>query len=484
MKKFLAALVIIGLLSPSTTQNVKAQTEVFGSNATMFAVVDQIRNSVESIIISLEASVGNNLFQARQHLELLLDQVEIIARSSTEKFFAELNNSEQQFFVDVKRQLDALKDLERITMQDVNNTSIAISSAIVNLPFADNLPLVFSYSPLFVQSQGGQNKDVISIEVSGALLATGNPYLVVNRTKCERSEKIHTSLTFLCDKGTFVATDAIEILPGNLYVYQEPGFIDKLFFRDPKEYVYEISINVIPIVLAKATAHARTESSTVEQVYREREFGHRNAHCQGRVHMVFEFNAESEWRIATDTLDPSCSSSSRSSCNGLRNVQSRSFGYSCTIANNGSCGPFGSWRDGRGSCSGTISWMEFRPGEDVVEIIELEPVDIYWGIDQVIQLPEYTNIVRIAFDKADGSRRIASDSAFYDPWLRVNIDINNKHVIVMPKKSRRGYAINLEGTDSVTRPLQPLSNFHSPKQDVKLLFLNLANLQFQTQFHL
>ena len=424
------AVALVCAIGITPFQNGEAQEDFFGAGVTKFAVVDHIRNSIESVIGALEASIGNNLFRSRQHLEIILDQVENVASNSTQTLFDKMSQSERRFFIDVARQMNALKELERVTYNHVSKVSEQISSSIVNLPFANNLPLVFGYEPLFVASGGEDNKEVITVTIRGALLASGGPNLVMSNSQCKRSAKIDTSLTFMCDKTLFLAEDAVETLTGTLSVFQKRGFWSRLFSNDEKKFTYDLAFNVIPKVLAKATIVATTTRSDIVRTGRSQRFGHRNGHCQGTRHMVFPFNAQRGQQIDPHSIRARCRSSSRSSCNGLRNVQARSFGYSCTVSNNGNCGPF--WRDGRGSCSGTVEWQEIHSVESLEER-RIKVIDVQWGKDEQIALPTNVERIKIAFEKVDGSSRIATDSAFSDPWVKVEIDIQGQQVIISPK---------------------------------------------------
>lgn len=88
-------------------------------------------------------------------------------------------------------------------------------------------------------------------------------------------------------------------------------------------------------------------------------FRQRNGHCTEPTYPLFSFYASEGWTIDRTSVVVRCSNSSKSTCNGLRNVTERSFTISCTVANNGFCIP-PIIRDGRGACWGEVEWTEQR----------------------------------------------------------------------------------------------------------------------------
>ena len=430
------SLFVAFLLFLSIPQICNSQGNFLGTGVTVSVVVQDLQKSVESIIATLESSVGNTLFRSRQHMEIILDQVEAVSSGFTEKLFVELNNSEQEFFIDVQQQLEALKELEKITLQDVSKVSTNVSTGITNLPFAKKVPLVLDYSPLFVASGGEKNKEYIEINISGVLLASKEPFLIFNNSRCERSKKIDTSLAFLCNKNLFLAEETVETLIGRLHVYERVGFWGKILRLKSREYNYEIAINVIPLFLGKVTPSVTQNISNVNRHPRSKEFRFWNNHCAGSRVKLFEFNAAANRKIDPNSIEVEiCRTSGSSRCNGLGSVSDRSFSYSCRIENRGICvrvlGEIVA-KDARGSCGGTATWEELEENDALMDTT-LETIELEWGKDMEIKLPIEVTSVRIVIDKIDGTRRIATDNGLRDPWLDVDVDLENRFLIVKPK---------------------------------------------------
>lgn len=416
---------------------VSLSTEAQVGDPVLGDVIERMRTAIEDIIESLEDSADATMFRARQNLELLVSQVGMIAEDSLQTAFSGLGAAERQFFNDVQSQIDALRDLEEVTAADAQRISDNVAHSIRALPFARTHPVVLSYSPLFVASGGAENEDVVQIEIAGTLLASHEPTLVVANTLCGRSEKIDSRLVFLCPKDLFLAVETVEPLAGKLSVYEDVAWWR--VWAEPREHQYDISINVIPKVLGRVELSVTTQLQIPTGQPRSQSFSRRNAFCSGVSRPTFQFNAREGWKIDPASIESSCDRSSLSSCHGVGGVTESAFSYSCTVQNRGSCGyAFGArmWRDARGSCWGSVRWTEVRE-ETVLAEEALDARDLHWGTDEIITLPEGTRAVRMAVDKADGTRRVITDSESRDPWFDVVVDLQRGHVIIRPANLER-----------------------------------------------
>ena len=428
-------LLIAFLFSVTESSVTRAQDGIFAAGITTLQVLQDVRDLTHGIIAASESSMGNVSFRTRQQLELLLGQVEGVAQNTTKTLFSSLDRSERQFFIDVKTQLDTLERLERLTLGDVEQISRNVSNAIVNLPFSGANPIVFDYRPLYVPSGGAGNDDAVNIHISGALLASGEPSLRIGGIKCKRDRKIDASLAFSCDSQNFVAEEKVGRHVGKLLIYQKLGFFRRITGSDPREYRYDISITSIPKRLGIATPMVVVGSRSERHETRTQEFKFWNPFCYGPQHKVFEFNAQPGWRIDPNSITHNCDNGARSSCNGLINIQSRSFGLSCTIANNGSCGYFAGhiiYRDGRGHCYGGVNWREIKYEEEFKEV-DLKSVELYWGKDKRIALPEGTRSIQVLVDKVDSTSRVVTNHSSGDPWFSVEFNIPERYIVIAPK---------------------------------------------------
>ena len=399
-------------------------------------VASEFRDAVNDTINSLDIAVGNNLFRTRQELEILLGRIEAISRESTGVLFEELNKTERQIFSDLRRQTRELQDLERVTSNDLEALIASMSTTLASLPLASDMPKVFRFSPLFVSRGTLTQETSIQVSVAGALLSAEEPTLTIDGNPCAPTEVLDTSLKFLCDSDYFGNSDAIEVVTGDLSVYERTNFLDWLFFRDPDPNHYAISITVIPNLLGEIVPSVTIREVSIEKNNRLEDFSDNNGHCGGVRHKEFRFNAQEGWVVDRNSIEAQCKSSTKSSCNGLRSIHSKSFAYACKIENRGVCGPrvFGSrlWVDARGSCWGQVQWDEIKSRESLREE-DLSPLSLSWGQDEHIDLPKGTRGVRLVLVKVNGDRAILTELEPEDPWVSVEIDTAQGFVVVRPK---------------------------------------------------
>ena len=209
------------------------------------------------------------------------------------------------------------------------------------------------------------------------------------------------------------------------------GFGVEYFFRKSVEYHYDVFISVIPKKLGSAKAIVQYESPSPQRKSRKQEFSFWNGHCRGAVEKIFPFTASPGWSIESNSIRPTCRASRSSRCVGLRNVQALSFGYACHIENRGKCFKLVGAKDARGHCGGAVKWDEVK-SSNVLRKTELPSVQLYWGKDEQIELIKGTKSVQVIVEKIDGNRRIFTTTDVSDPWVHVNIDFDNRRVILRP----------------------------------------------------
>ena len=370
--------------------------------------VESTEAGVQELTDSLEV-VDSSTLRSRQRLELLAEQVEVVAEPWMGQAYEDVDEAESKFLRVLGEKIEELRGglLLEVTPAAVDE---ALAGVYDDLSGVSAYPIVLGYTPLFVLGSG--DGDEVRVEVTGASLASNEPSLTVDEKPCERGRTTDVSFVFLCDRNLFVARDIM---------YSRAGIL-----RVSREHSYNISINVIPEVMGRVRLAVTTLETTLERQFRTEGFRHRNGHCAGPTHPLFPFNASDGWTIDRTSVDVRCSQSSRSTCNGLRDVTESSFRYSCTVANNGTCTLFS--RDGRGSCWGEVTWTE-QKGVDQQSDSVLE-VELEWGTEERIDLPDRTKRVQFTTDRADGFREVfqSPDDEVSDPWFDVDIDPQHRYV--------------------------------------------------------
>ena len=409
----------------------------WGKDALVSEFVENTRRIVQDLMVSLEEEPGglfdSSVLQSRQRLALLADQVETVARRWKDETYGDLDDAEYEFLRVLGVKLDELSKLSEsspVTPDVVDGALADVSKAVDDLSAVRAYPIVLDYTPLFVLADGGGIDDAVHVKVAGSSLTSGDPYLTIGNDGNNRCESLDRSspaaddvLTFQCGGNLFPAGDAKGFQTGTLRVYREPDLLGS----EPVEYSYSISIKVVPNVMGWATLSVAKQQQT-ERQFKSQGFSDRNAHCAGSYERSFQFNASDGWEIDMSSIDTTCIDvSSRSSCNGLRNITGHSFYYSCTIANAGTCGPF--WRDGRGSCRGVVNWEEVRDVDQPDEELEAE---LRWDGEERIELPEGTRSVQGAIDGIDGIRRTFTDTGVSDSWFNVDVNLADRYVVIRP----------------------------------------------------
>ncbi len=412
-----------------------AQQDVLLVSGTVAQVVENLKDTIHSTISATDAAYSNSAFRTRQHLQILLDQLETISKNVSEATFSDLTDVEKKFFTDLAVQIDSLRTLEKVTADDAEKITRNMASAISNLPFADAVPIVFHYDPLYVVGKSEDSNLDIAVKITGALLSTGEPSLTLDGEKCRRDGKIHTSLTFVCMNRRPTVGGSAAALKGTLRLYEEKSIWDHIFFRDQKEYTYDVVVSVLPRQLGTVLTNITFEKEVLRKEKRSQDFSEWNNHCAGARDYLFDFNARNSWTIDVDSINVvRCSGGRKSRCNGLRHVSKHSFAYSCHLENYGRCVDliFGKALDARGHCGGKVEWYEVTT-ETVERHEVLTEENVFWGQDVLIPLKESTKSVEVSLKRADGEQRIFTGNDESDSWVSVIIDLDGRRAIISPK---------------------------------------------------
>lgn len=427
--KTLSGLVATMLLTACGTPSPQ---EASLSGLTVSHAVREIRDAVNDSIGSIDEAFGNNLFRARQHLELLLGRLDAIIGESTNHLFTELNETERQVFADAQRLVEDLEDLERVTANDVEEVVDRLSSSLAGLPFVEGLPLVFEARPLYVAAEPSSAVPSVQVTVEGVSLASGAPTLTVDGETCERNNLLATTLGFSCSGSHFLFDGESRAVVARLSVFKRRSFWDRVIFRQAERFEYEIPVTVIPESIGRVSVHVEASAPPIAEP-RTQPFERKNPHCAGVSRPLIEFNAQEGWTIDQASIEVTCRSSVKSTCEGLSNVQSRSFGYRCVVENNGTCvWPF---KDGRGNCWGSARWSEFK--ESPSESVKLPEFQLFWGRDKRIELPEDTKGVTIAVEKFNGEHVILTERETQDPWVTLEVPPGFREAILRPEPVTR-----------------------------------------------
>lgn len=428
-----SAALLVGLTSsPAVSQGPVAS--ITGTMA-VSSIINSFRDAVSSLISNADDAVSANTFRTRQHLQVLLAQVNAMAQGTLDKTFSQLTAVEQQAFKDVGNQLYQLQSLEKVTAQDVRKTTYAVSSSLDKLPFVKGTPMVMEYSPIYLISRTPNDKGNVAISIQGSSLGAGNAQYTIGGKPCAKTSQITTSITFSCPASLFIATMEVTPIVGELTVPRTLTWWENVkgwFGNVPAPQKYTLNVNAIPTKMGGYTVKAIVSTQVVTTQDRSQEFKDGNGHCAGDRTKLFAFNAtEPDWYIYSNSVRAACDSSKSSRCLGIQDVAGRSFGYVGRIANHGSC--FGPAKDARGTVWGTAFWTEYKTTDGTAQQ-DAASGDLFWAKSVMVKLPDNVKSVSIAVKQIDGSEPIVIDGDSTSPWFSTEFQKDTKLLIIKPKK--------------------------------------------------
>lgn len=203
-----------------------------------------------------------------------------------------------------------------------------------------NAPKVTDYGPTYVVSGETDRPGFQDVTVSGVLLGAGRPALRMQGANCTLETKIDTSVKFSCPSNNWSAANKVAIVSGDLTLYEKPGFFGSLFGKRPAPATYKISVSVVPKMLGRYSVTATVTTMITTPHNRSQPYDDKNSHCSGGHDREFTFNVQDPtWVIDQQSIQPNCNASNSSTCQGVADVTTKSFGIRGHIENSGTCGP-------------------------------------------------------------------------------------------------------------------------------------------------
>lgn len=415
---------------------VQAQPGSIAGSAVVGTLVDSLEQSVASTIQRIDDTVSNNSFRTRQHLEILLSQLDSIADNQRDKTFSQLDQTQQAAFLNIKNSIEQLARLERVTANDAQKTSLTVGTAIGNLPLGNTVPRVIDYSPSYVLASRPGVAPGIVVSISGMLLGEGVPKLVMNDRDCEILSKTETALQFNCAAENWGAPDTVKNISGQLTVYQKNGFFRSLFGKSSIPRIYKLVVFAVPMSMGSYSLTAVKKVGKSRTNQRTQEFASHNDHCAGSREILFPFNGTPGWLIDPASIKVNCSASQASRCDGLRNIATTSFGYMGRVVNYGTCAPriFGqrAYVDARGAVFGSVGWVETQPYDELVTE-DMGGGTLEWDKAVRIPLQAGTQSVSLTVKQIDGKSVIVTSDDLGQSWYTVKFDRQSQFLLVTPR---------------------------------------------------
>lgn len=416
-------------------------TAIAGSTA-VNSVIDNAKSNVEDLIDELDGTVSRNSFAVRQHLLLILQNLDIVAKELAGQTFGQLDNSQKLFFNNLNNSLARWEETSKVTLGEVQNTLDQVEVTISRLPGTDKRPRVLRFGPTYVLPS--RSNDKVRVAVRGSLLGAHEPSFKLGGRPCERTTKTESQLEFLCPANAFRFGPRVASSKGVLKVYENQTLLDKLagLFSDNQEsYTYDLGIFTVPRQMGSYQATVVRKVTTRETAQRSQRFRHRNDHCQGRRSHNWNVNARAGWRIDPASIRARATDTSRrSSFHGVYERSESGFQLRARTVNHGNCirYPHGGCcisHDGRGSVNVSASWTEYRDVETEVQ----EPLGrgaLEWERDLSLPLPERTLSVVVEFRPIDGRHAVLTTGVTQpqarDRWLEVATDPTARLTVLRP----------------------------------------------------
>jgi len=423
------------MLAAVAPLNAAAQVAPIAGGAVVSQVISDMTSDINSIIDNVDYTVSSNSFQIRQHGQILIDQMAIVAEKTSGKMFKDLRASEQKAMNDLRAQIDEIERAGQTAAADLRNLNNSFAQTLGSTVIGKKIPRVTYYTPEWVSNRGEDAVGNVQFDIEGFMLDAGDPTLVIGTSSCRRVTKIATKLSFECPAPVFTADGEIKSTAGRLTVYERSGF----FRRTIRAYNYDIGSYIVPDELGTYSLvyYVEGEQDVIED--RNQSFKTRNSHCQRPRTAAFNFStAGPEWKIVPGSAKANCKSSSKSSCHSVRNVTPDGYQFTCRIENNGKCikTPFTTIRDGRGSCRGTARWQE-KSSKTVKSITDPKVGEFYWGKDIAFDMPEGTKSFKLTVGQVlDPNRNevtIMTGTDNSNPWYELKSDLDNRSIVLSPR---------------------------------------------------
>lgn len=437
---FSAYLLAVGIITPGY-----AQVGAIAGTTAVRSILDNIKQMADDIINRLDQTISSNSFQIRQHIEILLSEVEHDTLAVEDKTFDDLSIQQKQLLTNVETVLvDANKQITA-DIGKLQDTATTISDAVGRLPLIDKSPRLNNYSPSYIVDPGSTD---VFVTARGSFLNYGTAEMHAGGIPCKSATQIDNTLSFLCPGIKFSAASSIVEVPGTLIVQDYEGFWDKfknVFRNYAHTKTYQLALFAVPQKLGDVRVSATYTAHVPQYADRSAPMAAGNDHCVGtRRYGPFNFSVQGGpgWTIVPGSIKDAGESSGNGgrSIDGPLNVTPNGFQYWINLTNSGSCGPDQpwplhgkTWYDARAWMTRNIAWREVRD-QTVPTPADLMQGPLLWGKDRAIPLPPATTAFRVEITQINGAQPIVITEDNTRPWFRVETDALRQTLLLRPRE--------------------------------------------------
>lgn len=416
------SLILVLCLSVS---NVYSQAGAIAASASVDAVISNIRNSVSELISEAETSATVTGFSFVTDANILLQNLDVMAKELSGKVFSDLNQSQQSILSNATQLLaETNRDLED-RIADVGGIISSMGAEISRIPGVDDRPLLSKYSPSYILN----TEAAYELLLSGSLLNSDKSLLVFGATPCLLVSSVENQARYTCPAEIF-STGENEWVTGELSLIKDAPWY--MFWADDETYSYKIGVMAIQEKLGDYELKVWEQRNSQNRVSRSGRNGHRNNHCRGDSGQVWTYRPAPNCTIDVTSINVDHSKSSNSTYNGVINASGSGFQVRGVVRNNGSCGPFGVPRDGRGSLNVHARWVDICPATEEVEL-PAQKGELSWLEDKSFDFPETTTKYMLMVNQINGKVK-AVDRASSEDWFTTSYDVNTRLLVFKPRK--------------------------------------------------
>ncbi|MEJ2406327.1 MAG: hypothetical protein P8171_18920 [Candidatus Thiodiazotropha sp.] len=424
----------IAVLMPKFT--LSGAESAIAAGAIMEGIIDQLENSITTLIDQLDNRVSARSFQMRTELVFLQDEISHLAESLASKTFAELTKQQQIFFENATTTIASVEEGLNAADLEIDSLATQVEQISAQFPFVGSEPRVRRSDPTFLK-QLSSNETTVPVRIEGSFLNHGEALLAVRKHNCKLTGHTDSSTSFVCPGAAFpINGNQVTYLSGRFVVLQERSFFEKMisfFGSEAPTKTYKIPFAVVPSRLGTYEIKATHLVDTKQSNTRTGIWGRTNDHCKGRQSFQYNFGpASAEWSVDVNSIKTSVTCERRGG-HAVRNVSQNGFQIESWASNGGRCekllGSIVS-KDGRGCSAGNVTWIETR----VVPIMNEEVIKsgvLEWGKAVSVTLPSRLQGILITVNQIDG-KTVVLNSATPSKWFTASRDGESTSLVLSP----------------------------------------------------
>jgi hypothetical protein len=418
-----------------------AAASMFAAGMQVSGILDQLTDSTQQIIDTLDNRVSARSFQLRTDLVVLQSELRHSADGLLNKTFGELNKQQQAFFEGAATSIAAAKAASLSTTSEISQIVSQIDQAIARVPFADAEPRVRRVTPGFFNANDSTTTRTISID--GSFLRHGPANLSIGSANCNLVGQTDVQLTFSCLARSFPSTATkVTFLSGELVVTEQRSLwkrVKNWFGGEADTKIYRLPLAIVPATLGTYAITATYTTTSSQHRDRSAEWGATNPHCVGRRNYIHNFGPSGTgWKIDVSSISTAETCGRGNQGHAVRNANEAGFQVESWTSNSGNCVRVAGQtvsRDARGCSIGTVRWREFSPTTELVTK-EISTGQLTWGKSVAVRLPEGLQGFLVTVEQIDG-RRIVLNSAVPSSWFSLSRDTANTSLVISPQDLSR-----------------------------------------------